>query len=110
MVGLNLKGPFQPTWFYDKQGCRNEHLQHILYSMWVPLTTHHSFRKVVIDKVFPGDFSSRHPEEEVIYNHCPEERTSHYIHPELPDIPWNVTLAKGERKEDVVRVCNMVRT
>lgn len=66
--------------------------------MSIPLTTHQSFRKVAIDKVFPGDFSPRNPEEEVIYNHRPEERTSHYVHPKLPDIPWNVTLG-NEGKE-----------
>lgn len=77
-----------------KQGGTNERLQHSDR----PLTTHHSLRKVVIDKVFPGDFSPGDPEEEVIHNHRPEERTSHYVHPKLPDIPRNVTLEKKEKR------------
>ncbi len=60
--------------------------------------TYHSFSKVTIYKVFPGDLSSSISEEEIICDGCPEGRSTEKIQTELSIIPRHIPLHQMTKK------------
>lgn len=66
------------------------------------MITYHSFSKITIYKVFPGDLPSSISKEEIICDGCPEGRSTKEIHAKLFIVPWHITLHESDRE---IRAC-----